>query len=155
MFRPTSVLLTSLAALCLLQSASCQTAGGEESPPVTLYQNSPASLPHAISPARRWELAGHGDGVDHDFVYTSWAQAGEFELSVASRAQQWMSRVSVSLEDSAGNPLTRVMSRAGADQEVTQNAFYRLGQRQPLRVRVHVDANAGPYRVFVNGPLER
>lgn len=153
MFRATSLLMTSLAIACLAQTGYCQ-APQEEEPPITLYSTTPTSLP-APSPVRRWDLEGRGDGVEHDFIYTSWASPGLMEITVNAQAQRWMSNVTVSLEDSSGHELTRVRARVGADQPLTQNVVYRLPSRQPIRVRVHVDENAGAYSVTVNGPLER
>ena len=152
MFRVKSLLLTSLALVCLGSSAYCQTPQEEESP-ITLYSTTPAPVP--VSPARRWDLEGRGDGVEHDFIYTSWASPGLMEITVSTRAHRWMSNVTVTLEDSSGRELTRVRTRAGADQPMTQNIVYRLLSRQAIRIRVRVDENAGAYAVTVNGPLER
>lgn len=153
MLRATSVLLTSLALAALVQTASCQTPQQQESP-VTLNSTAPVSLP-TPSPVRRWDLEGRGDGSEHDFIYTSWANAGLMEITVKARAQRWMSNVTVTLEDSAGRQLMRVLARADADQSLTQSALYQLPTRQPVRVHVHVDENAGPYSITVNGPLDR
>lgn len=153
MFRATSVFLTSLALAGLVQTASCQTLQ-EEEPPVTLNSTAPASLP-TPSPVRRWDLEGRGDGAEHDFIYTSWASPGLMEISVSTQAQRWLSNVTVTLHDSAGRELTRLCTRAGADQPSTQSIVYRVLARQPVRVHVHVDENAGPYSISVNGPLER
>ena len=153
LFRAASLLLTSLALAGLVQTASCQTPQ-EEEPPVTLNSTAPASLP-APSPVRRWDLEGRGDGAEHDFIYTSWANPGTMEISVTTEAQRWMSNVTVTLEDSAGRELTRLRTRASADQSSTQSIVYRVLARQPVRVHVHVDENAGPYSISVNGPLER
>lgn len=153
MFRVTSLLLTSLAIACLTQAAYCQTPQVEE-PPITLYSTTPSPLTPP-SPVRRWELEGRGDGLEHDFIYTSWASPGLMEITVNGQAQRWMSNLTVSLEDSSGHELTRVRARMGADQPALQNVVYRLLSRQAIRVRVHVDENAGPYSVTVNGPLER
>lgn len=151
MFRATSLLLTSLAVLCLFLPAFCQAPDPDDPPPITLSTPAPA----LVSPVRRWELSGRGDGVDHDFIYTSWANPGQFEITVASQSQQWMSNVTVTLEDAAGRALMRVQSRAGADRQARENLVYRLPSRQAVRLRVHLDHNVGPYTVFVNGPLER
>ncbi len=153
MFRTTSLLLTSFTMAWLTQAAYCQTAQ-EEEPPITLYSTAPAPLAPP-SPVRRWDLEGCGDGLDHDFIYTSWASPGLMEITVRAQAQRWLSNVTVSLEDSSGHELTRVRARVGADQPATQNVVYRLLSRQAIRVRVHIDENAGPYSVSVNGTLER
>jgi len=153
LFRATSLLLTSLAVLCLFQTAFCQAPDPDEPHPIALYNSIPAPAP--LSPARRWELSGRGDGVEHDFIYTSWANPGPFEITVASQSQKWMSNVTVTLEDATGSPLMRVQARAGADQTVRENVVYRLLSRQSVRIRVHVDDNTGAYSVLVNGPLER
>lgn len=153
MFRATSLLLTSLAIACLAQTAYSQIPQDEE-PPITLYNTAPAPMP-TPSPARRWDLEGRGDGSEHDFIYTSWASPGLMEITVNAQAQRWMSNLTVTLEDSSGRELARVRARAGADQPLTQNVIYRLLSRQAIRVHVHVDENAGPYSVTINGPLER
>ncbi|MBN9415712.1 MAG: hypothetical protein J0I12_09770 [Candidatus Eremiobacteraeota bacterium] len=153
MFRATSVFLTSLALAALVQTASCQTPQDEE-PPVTLNSTTPVLLP-TPSPVRRWDLEGRGDGSEHDFIYTSWANPGLVEITVNARAQRWLSNVTVTLEDGAGRELARVGTRAGADQSTTGNVFYRVLAREPIRVHVHVDENAGPYSISVNGPLDR
>lgn len=153
MSRATSYLLTSLAVVFLVQTAYSQTPQ-EEEPPVTLYTTTPTPVV-SPSPVRRWDLEGRGDGVEHDFIYTSWASPGLMEITVNAQAQRWMSNVTVSLEDSSGHELTRVRARVGADQSLTQNVVYRLLYRQAVRVHVHVDENAGAYSVTVNGPLER
>lgn len=149
MIKATSLMLTSLAIACLSQTAFAQTEQ-EQDPPVTINPV-PQSIP---APARRWELQGRGDGAEHDFIYTTWANPGLFEISVRAQSQRWMSNTTVTLEDSSGKELTRVRARVGTDSSVEQGV-YRLMTRQSVRVHVHVDENAGPYSVSVSGPIDR
>ncbi|MBS2033482.1 hypothetical protein JST97_00730 [bacterium] len=151
MFRATSLLLTSLAIAALFQSASCQTPDDPQDPPITL-NSAPHSMP---SSARRWELQGRGDGADHDFIYTTWANPGLFEIVVRAQSQRWMSNTVVSLEDGLGRELMRVRAQVSSDVVGQEEGVYRLLTRQIVRVHVHVDENAGPYSISVSGPIER
>jgi|EP01012_Entosiphon_sulcatum_P037706 hypothetical protein len=142
-------MLTSLAVACLFQTASCQTEE-EQDPAVTINP-----VPHSVqAPARSWKLDGRGDGQEHDFIYTTWANPGLLEISVRAQSQRWLSHTTLTLEDSTGRPLTRIRASVGSDSGL-EAGTYRLLTRQPLRLHVHVDENAGPYSISVSGPIDR
>ncbi|MFN8606282.1 MAG: hypothetical protein U0931_02035 [Vulcanimicrobiota bacterium] len=150
MFRPTALMLTSLAIAALFQTASCQTPE-EDDPPITLNP-----VPHSLSnPSRRWDLEGRGDGAEHDFIYTTWANPGTFEISVRAQAQRWMSSTTVTLEDASGKALLSVRARGGTEAAASQEGVYRLLGRQSVRLHVHVDENVGPYSISISGPIDR
>ncbi|MBM3462889.1 MAG: hypothetical protein FJX76_12375 [Armatimonadetes bacterium] len=109
--------------------------------------------PVSAAPWTSYGINGNGDGANHEYWYALEAGPGDLTITVQARARVFSTGVTADLCDASGTVVRRRVGAIATSADVRESGTVYVAPRQRMLLKITVDANAGAYSVWIDGPV--